>query len=154
MTARSTEIVEALLKDGHAVQKTVLGDSMLPTVGPEARVRIEPVSGGRVRLGEVVLFRAVDGRTKIHRVAMLFRRDGERFVQAWGDNCRVPDPPVPVQRIMGRVTACSTETGWRPLPGRKAYVRFFAARYAPHYLKNLPGVIANGLASGFPWPLI
>ena len=131
-------------KSGSPVPVTITlaGDSMRPLIRRgRDRVTIVPMEG-KLRIGDVVLFRGGPERYVVHRVWKM--RDG--MVQTFGDNCYYPDAWIPVSEVWGRVirferfgrswrldTALSR--GWGRLwmaayPARRAYMkgRALAAR--------------------------
>ncbi len=133
-----SKIIEPLLADGYCIQKAISGDSMLPAIPSETIARIEPVNQTRIYPGEVILFKTEQDCTRIHRVAIIFKRNGETFVQTWGDNCHFPDTPVSIAHVMGRVTELKTKDGWHPLDNSiKQYLRLFFSRYGYYYLKRI-----------------
>ncbi len=135
-----SKIIEPLLTDGYYIQKAISGDSMLPAIPEEAVARIAPVNKTRIFPGEVVLFKTEQDQTKIHRVAIIFNRKGEKFIQTWGDNCRFPDSPVRINHVMGRVTELKTKGCWHPLDNSiKQYLKLFFSRYGFYYLKKIIG---------------
>ncbi|MCP3899654.1 MAG: signal peptidase I [Desulfobacteraceae bacterium] len=135
-----SKIIEPLLTDGYCIQKTISGDSMLPAIPSETIARIEPVNQTQIFPGEVVLFKTEQDQTKIHRVAIIFKRNGEKFIQTWGDNCRFPDSPVRIDHVMGRVTGLKNKKGWYPLKNStRQYLRLFLSRYSFYYLKKIIG---------------
>jgi hypothetical protein len=137
MSREGSGFIQALLSEGYPITKVATGDSMLPTIPSKAVLNIEPVGYLPARLGDIVLILSQDGNTKIHRVSLLFRRNAGMWLQTWGDNCQVPDAPVPLDKVLGRVVAVQVGDGWCPVRNRwKSYVKFFLLRYGRYYLKK------------------
>jgi hypothetical protein len=87
------------------VEVTVRGGCMAPLLADGGRAR---VAAARLYLpGDVVVFRAADGRLLAHRLLgyrYLFRA-GRVALVTRGDACPVHDAPVPFDAVLGRVEA-------------------------------------------------
>ncbi|MFL6233055.1 MAG: hypothetical protein ACJ76N_07970 [Thermoanaerobaculia bacterium] len=109
MTAREPDPrVFAALRDlAHEgpVEVTVRGGCMAPGLADGGRVR---VAAARVYLpGDVVVFRAADGRLVAHRL-LGYRPWGRRLALVTrGDSCPVHDAPVLLAAVLGRVEAAA-----------------------------------------------
>lgn len=71
----------------------VTGTSMVPSLLPGdfvVGVRGKPAAG------DVVVFESPNGRLVVHRVV----RVGDGWVLTKGDNCEIPDDPVPPERVL------------------------------------------------------
>jgi hypothetical protein len=95
------------------------GQSMRPFIPDGSEVRVVPLDSPP-RVGEVVLLQ-VAGELALHRVVEVFTAAGRRYVRTRGDARRTPDPPLPVETILGR--AAEVRVGDRALgldtgPGR------------------------------------
>lgn len=146
MNLNPSQMVDAFLKEGLCVEKIASGDSMSPAIPSDSIVRIEPVLPHQIKRGDIVLFKGRDGHKKIHRIARLFLRDGQRCIQTWGDNCQFPDSYVFVNCITGRVTAVKTDSGWRKIAsGPRMFFQLFFFKYGMYYMKKLPGKIGIGI---------
>lgn len=87
------------------VDATVRGGSMAPLFKDGDRVRI-----ARARLylpGDVVAFRADDGRIVAHRLLGYRLHHGRLAGVTRGDAVSQPDPPVPFGQLLGRVISHS-----------------------------------------------
>jgi signal peptidase I len=85
------------------VDATVRGGSMAPLFKDGDRVRI-----ARARLylpGDVVAFRADDGRIVAHRLLGYRLHHGRLAGVTRGDAVSQPDPPVPFGQLLGRVVS-------------------------------------------------
>jgi hypothetical protein len=102
-SAPSPEIVAALrdLARERPVAVTVRGGCMAPWIADGDRVEVAPA-----RLywpGDVIVFRAADGRWLVHRLlGWRWWRGGFAGVTR-GDGCPCHDAPVPLDRVLGRV---------------------------------------------------
>jgi hypothetical protein len=113
---RRVSAAARLFRDADGVvESDVRGVSMGAVIPDGARIRIRSVSA-IPPTGTVVAFHA-GGRTVVHRIRWQ-RRAGR--ARAWlvtqGDAMRLPDAPVPVDAVIGRVIAVRGDDGaWRPL---------------------------------------
>jgi hypothetical protein len=85
------------------VDATVRGGSMAPLLKDGDRVRI-----ARARLylpGDIVAFRAGDGRIVAHRLLGYRLHQGRLAGITQGDAVAQPDPPVPFGQLLGRVVS-------------------------------------------------
>ena len=78
------------------------GDDMSPSINRGESLRIESVSPGEVRLGDVIVFKrqVLIG----HRVMGMMRFAGDFYFMARGDRCPYIDSPVSGGALIGIVT--------------------------------------------------
>lgn len=118
--------------DGARYRLPVQGPSMLPTLAPGGEIL---VSLGRFRpaLGDVALFSSVSGLV-VHRCAGTRPSgdSGERALRFRGDGRATFDPPVPYDRVRGRVVAIRRDGAWWSLEGFRA--RLYARALGLHAL--------------------
>jgi signal peptidase I len=111
------------------VEVRVRGDCMAPSFADGDRVRV--VACRLYLPGDVVVFRAADGRLVAHRLLGYRRRAGALCLVTRGDACPVHDAPVPLAAVLGRVAAL------RPtLAARGAALLRFAALAGSHLLRG------------------
>jgi signal peptidase I len=80
----------------------VSSGSMRPLIRPGDRVLIERVQVGRVRFGDVVLFKS-EGQRTVHRIVGSVRRpDGLALLEKGDLNAAIGE--VPTEQVMGRVS--------------------------------------------------
>lgn len=97
-----TRHLRALAKRGE-LELTVRGESMVPSLEPGDRIRI---AWRRVLLpGDVIAFENSDGRVLVHRVLGPRPSRGSLAWMTRADATGQVDPPVPVDRVIGRVVA-------------------------------------------------
>lgn len=97
---KSFAAIRALAAQGP-IAATVRGGSMAPLLLDGDRVAI-----GRARFylpGDVVAFHAADGRLIVHRLLGYRLHHGRLACVTRGDAAPLPDPPVPLDRLLGRV---------------------------------------------------
>ncbi len=146
MMAKLSDLPKNFLKEGHCIQKSASGTSMLPSIPDGTVLQIEPVQHNPVRLGDIVYFLDSSGNTRIHRVSCILKKGTETLIQTWGDNCEQPDAVIERSQILGRVIACKGEHGWRPIDSRVIlYAKYFFKSYGWYYIKKLPGKIVDVL---------
>ena len=94
-----TEIINADLSAGDALQLKVISQSMSPLMqrGDAVRVEIAPLE--QISRGEVVLVQ----RENDYLTHRLIHKSAQKW-QTKGDNNRLPDPPASGNRLIGRVT--------------------------------------------------
>jgi hypothetical protein len=114
------------------VEVEVRGDCMAPRLADGDRVR---VAAARFYWpGDVVVFRAPDGRLLAHRV-LGYRFDrshgGALALVTRGDSCVVHDAPVPLARVLGRVAGAAPS----PAARAAAFRRFLGL--ALHWRRHL-----------------
>ncbi|THB79258.1 MAG: hypothetical protein D3926_11110 [Desulfobacteraceae bacterium] len=137
MKSQAEDIVQSLLEEGYPVNKPAFGTSMFPAIPEKALLNIEPIRKIPPKLGDIVLLHIPGQQTKIHRIALLFRRNNKTWIQTWGDNCTYPDTPAPAENIMGRVTAYKAQGRWIQITNqRRTYVKLFLTRYVLFYVKT------------------
>jgi hypothetical protein len=85
------------------VEVCMRGDCMAPLLADGEQVR---VAAARVYApGDVVVFRAADGRLVAHRLLGYRLHAGALALVTRGDACPVHDAPVPLAAVLGRVAA-------------------------------------------------
>jgi hypothetical protein len=85
------------------VEVRVRGDCMAPGVADGERVRV--AARRFYAPGDVVVFRAADGRLVAHRLLGYRLHAGALALVTRGDACPVHDAPVPLAAVLGRVEA-------------------------------------------------
>lgn len=99
---RVFEALRCLAREGP-VEVRVRGDCMSPLLADGQQVRVAAV---RVYWpGDVVVFRAADGRLLAHRLLGYRPRAGGFALVTRGDACAVHDAPVPAAAVLGRIAA-------------------------------------------------
>jgi hypothetical protein len=109
-----------LAKSGRTFEVRISGTSMGNAIPDGVLVRVEPADV--LMPGEVIAFRDGDNRVVAHRLVRIVRD----HAIALGDGNRFPDPPIPLDAIVGRVVAFDDGVAWhdvpsavrRPLPDR------------------------------------
>lgn len=105
------EVLEALreMARERPVAVTVRGGCMAPRLAEGDQVEVAPA-----RLywpGDVIVFRAADGRWLVHRLLGWRWWQGRLAGVTRGDGCPCHDAPVPFGRVLGRVVGPSGRTG-------------------------------------------
>ncbi|MFL6194444.1 MAG: S24/S26 family peptidase [Thermoanaerobaculia bacterium] len=96
------EALRGLAREG-AVEVSVRGDCMDPVLADGDRVRV--AAARFYAPGDVIVFRAGDGRLTAHRLLGYRFHQGRMALVTRGDGCVVHDPPVPLAAVLGRVEA-------------------------------------------------
>lgn len=105
------EALRGLAREGP-VEVSVRGDCMDPVLADGDRVRV--AAARFYAPGDVIVFRAADGRLTAHRLLGYRVHRGRMALVTRGDGCGVHDPPVPLAAVLGRVEAA------RPRLARRA----------------------------------
>ncbi len=92
--------VEHLLQDGKTVQLKVNGYSMYPLFVPERDMAVIGPPRGRLKRGDVVLFRRDEGILVLHRIWKI-KKNGLFLV---GDNQTQVEGPVRFDQVRGMLT--------------------------------------------------
>ncbi|MEJ2167548.1 MAG: S26 family signal peptidase [Desulfobacterales bacterium] len=66
------DLITGLLQDGYKVSFSAPGHSMFPTIMANETILVEPIDPGRVRIGDIILYRT-NGRLVAHRVVRIFK---------------------------------------------------------------------------------
>ena len=93
-----------LLEEGHAVRFRAGGSSMWPFIRDGDVLIVEPLEGGAVRVGDVVLYRTAAGRVMAHRVVIRTTDDGDVALLIRGDGSEGAGDTVVPGDVLGRVT--------------------------------------------------
>jgi hypothetical protein len=144
--SKLSDLPQDFLREGHCIQKSASGTSMLPSITDGTVLQIEPLEQDRVRLGDVVYFLDNNGNTKIHRVSCMIKKGNNTLIQTWGDNCENPDTVIKRSQILGRVIAYRGENEWHQMDARAVvYAKYFLKRYGWYYIKKIPGRLSSFL---------
>jgi signal peptidase I len=124
----------ALLSEGKTIRIKAHGYSMYPAIKPGSLILIEPLrQKGNPVVGEIIAIKRENGLV-VHRLIKIVIKDGVRTYIARGDSNAYADPPIPVERISGRVVR-SEPSGENPVP---ADIRI---NRKPHFIFNRLRVI-------------
>lgn len=93
--------IEEILREGRAIQIKPEGYSMYPLFVPgRDEAIIEPVSGRRLKRGDVALYRRKNSILVLHRI---YKCDGDNFYMV-GDNQKEIEGPMDRECIRGILT--------------------------------------------------
>jgi hypothetical protein len=98
--AASFQALQDLARE-EPVAVRVRGGCMEPILADDREVRV--AAARRYWPGDVVVFRAADGRLLAHRLLGYRRHRGAFALVTRGDSCAVHDAPVPLGEVLGRV---------------------------------------------------
>lgn len=115
---RTALAVEVLQRSGWLCLR-VRGESMLPTLWPGDEVEIAHCSSSEIRRGDVVLASCQD-RFFLHRVCKV-SENGE--VVTRGDAMPAPDPAMPAESFVGKLTRVTRAGRTSPVPARYGVLR-------------------------------
>jgi signal peptidase I len=103
-------VMEDVLIGGASVRVRVTGRSMHPFLVSGDVVTLEPVAGGSVRMGNVILSRRASAGPVLHRVIGTAPAGG---IRTRGDALRLEDEPVAAADVLGRVVRVEKADGTR-----------------------------------------
>lgn len=101
----SASICRAMERLG-CIELRATGTSMFPFIREGDTCFFRSFDSQQVRTGDVLLFLNEAGSLVCHRVLDMKKKEGEHpeLVICKGDTNRYPDQPVPVERMIGRLT--------------------------------------------------
>src|SRR5262245_41637734 len=101
--APGRDLIPALrdLARDRPLEVSVRGGCMAPALAEGERVEVVPAR--RYWPGDVLVFRAADGRLLAHRLLGYRRHAGRLALVTRGDGCPCLDSPVLPERVVGRV---------------------------------------------------
>lgn len=102
-------------RTGRTIEARFTGASMEPAIPSGSRLRLR--CGAPVGAGDVAAF-VHDGHVLVHRVLHV----APPFVLARGDALAVPDPPLPLDRVLARVEASERDGEWTVPPDHRESV--------------------------------
>ncbi len=92
-----------LLSEGKTIRIQAHGYSMYPCIKPGSVLLIEPISiKGNPVPGEIIAIRRESGLI-VHRLVKIVRKEGTDYFIARGDSNALPDNPVRLNMIAGRI---------------------------------------------------
>ena len=99
------DLAAELLTQFGQVQFVAQGTSMLPAIHPGDCLTIRSLGANLPARGEIVLSRRPGG-FRIHRVARVVQHaDGTLLYVLQGDSLSEPDPAIPLDEVLGRITS-------------------------------------------------
>jgi SOS-response transcriptional repressor LexA len=110
--AELLDVVREATSAGASLWIRIRGGSMMPAIPTDGEVRVVTLAARPIRVGDVVLARAVGGQPVLHRVRSL---SGD-YVQLKGDNLTAADDPLPVSDVIALADAVRVEGRATPIP--------------------------------------
>ena len=134
--AELLDVVREATSAGASLWIRIRGGSMMPAIPTDGEVRVVTLAARPIRVGDVVLARAVGGQPVLHRVRLL---SGGR-VQTKGDNLMTADDPLPVSEVIAIADAVRIDGRVTPIPAAPRALK----RRIVHTLRLLWRRMANG----------
>jgi Peptidase S24-like len=126
------DLAAEVLSSGRTIRLQALGTSMLPSIWPGDVLSIEPKSGEKIVLGDIVLV-ARDGRFFIHR--LIQKRNSTLITR--GDSLPQEDAPVAPVQVLGKVSLIHRKSGnVVPKPRRSLFNRLLACMCRRDSVRN------------------
>ena len=107
-----SETVKDLLKQGHSVELSAYGRSMIPYLRPGQKVQLAPVDMTQIVRGDLVAFHKVDYLV-VHRVHAVIFEKGTIHLLTKGDSNLNFDALVDEQNYLAKVIAVQRGSSWR-----------------------------------------
>jgi len=98
------EQARQLLSRSLPVELRMSGSSMSPGIEDGDIITVEPITAEPIKAGDIVLYHSRFDTAVIHRVVRLERSSSERCIVTRGDAASHNDGPVPLHRVLGRVS--------------------------------------------------
>ena len=138
------DLAAEILRQGGSFQFRAHGSSMAPFIRGGDLLTVAPVEPAALQSGDVILFRAHQGRIITHRVLQKSVQDGEWTLLTQGDARLAPDGPVPGKRVLARVVRVQRgEREYRPDRGLWRLAARLWMRLLP--LRRLQAWLARGV---------
>jgi len=112
-----SETVKDLLRQGHTVELSAYGRSMIPYLRPGQKVQLAPVDMSQIVRGDLVAFHKADYLV-VHRVHAVLSANETIQLLTKGDSNLNPDAPVDAQNYLAKVIAVQRRSSWRTLSPR------------------------------------
>jgi len=97
------DLSQEILTRGALLRFRARGSSMRPFIESGDVILIEPLDSTKVRSGDVVFYRRVDGGLTAHRLVKINHSEGSTILTMKGDALDYSDPPVSPEQVLGRV---------------------------------------------------
>jgi signal peptidase I len=109
-----SEAVKDLLSQGHTVELSAYGRSMIPFLRPGQKVQLAPVDISQVVRGDLVAFHKADYLV-VHRVYAVLSANETIQLLTKGDSNLNPDAPVTSENYLAKVDGVHHLGAWRAL---------------------------------------
>ena len=107
-----SETVKDLLRQGHTVELSAYGRSMIPYLRPGQKVQLAPVDISQIVRGDLVAFHKADYLV-VHRVHAVLSANETIQLLTKGDSNLNPDAPVDQQQYLAKVQTVQRGSSWR-----------------------------------------
>lgn len=91
-----------LLDRGITLKISLSGNSMFPYLRKGDIALVKAVTPDEIEIGDVIVFQT-PGKFIAHRLIRIINKNGEILVQSKGDSLYKPDPPVPIESLIGKI---------------------------------------------------
>jgi signal peptidase I len=127
-----SETVKSLLQEGHSVELSAYGDSMIPFLRPGQKLKLTSVDIAQIVRGDLVAFQKHDYLV-IHRVHDIILSDGKIILVTKGDSNINSDYPIDKEIYLAKVTGIFRRNRWQtfsPTSIHSRAVLFFGKLYS------------------------
>ncbi len=127
-----SETVKSLLMEGHSVELSAYGQSMIPFLRPGQKVKLTPIDISFIVKGDLVAFQKQDYLV-IHRVHEIILSGGTINLVTKGDSNLNPDESIDKDNYLAKVSMIYRGNTWRELSSTSIHSRlvlFFGKMYS------------------------
>jgi signal peptidase I len=125
-----SETVKSLLMEGHSVELSAYGQSMIPFLRPGQKVKLTPIDISFIVKGDLVAFQKQDYLV-IHRVHEIILSGGTINLVTKGDSNLNPDESIDKDNYLAKVSMIYRGNQWRELSSTSIHSRsvFFFGKF-------------------------
>jgi signal peptidase I len=127
-----SETVKSLLMEGHSVELSAYGQSMIPFLRSGQKIKLSSIDIAQIVRGDLVAFQKQDYLV-IHRVHEIILTDGTINLITKGDSNLNPDNLIDKGNYLAKVTGIFQRNKWRELSPSSIHSRavlFFGKVYS------------------------
>jgi signal peptidase I len=127
-----SETVKSLLMEGHSVELSAYGQSMIPFLRPGQKIKLSYIDIAQIVRGDLVAFEKKDFLV-IHRVHEIILSDEKIVLVTKGDSNLNSDHPIDKEIYLAKVTGILRSNKWKELSPSSIHSRavlFFGKWYS------------------------
>ncbi len=145
-------LCDEILNDGRGLSFRVRGPSMQPSIRDGDVVTVRPLTDGHLVIGDIILFKTVEGILVLHRLVRREYENGRVWLFTKGDSMPQVDRRVSPDQVIGRVTQVCRAGRFLVQKGRGVRVKhYLAAQFSLHRLRLRRAVRFLGLSRTLKW---
>jgi signal peptidase I len=110
------EVARYELVQNRSIQLRITGSTMRPMLDDGDVVMIAPIDPATINSQDIILITTPSGTALIHRVVAIQNMEGSIYALTRGDGSSYQDTPVPLNKVLGRVTALRRKGKGKVIP--------------------------------------